>query len=90
MVLSASFDSEPFLQVPSHHGFSFVPNLTFLKQLSLSAREGKMDPRPILIMLTLAGVSAFLAYSLRALLAISQNREDRDDEALWHYLLSPR
>jgi hypothetical protein len=41
-------------------------------------------------MLTLAGVSAFLAYSLRALLAISQNREDRDDEALWYYLLSPR
>jgi hypothetical protein len=49
-----------------------------------------MDPRPILIMLTLAGVIAPLAHSVRALLAVSQNREDRDDEALWHYLLSFR
>jgi hypothetical protein len=47
-----------------------------------------MEPKQFLLFVAVASVVALLSYAFRSLLLVSQNREDADDEALWHYLLS--
>jgi hypothetical protein len=49
-----------------------------------------MDPKQFLILLAVLGVISLVAYAGRKLLVLSQNREDLQDEQLWHYLLNPR
>ncbi len=48
-----------------------------------------MDPKQFLILLAILGVVSLVAYGCRKLLALSQNKEDWEDEQLWHYLLNP-
>jgi hypothetical protein len=52
--------------------------------------KAKMDPKQFLILLAVLGVVSLVAYACRKLLVLSQNKEDLEDEELWHYLLSPQ
>jgi hypothetical protein len=48
-----------------------------------------MDQKQFLILFTVLSVVALLTYACRKLLVFSQDREDQEDEQLWHYLLGP-
>jgi hypothetical protein len=49
-----------------------------------------MDPKQLLILLAVLGVISLVAYACRKLLVLAQNREDFEDEQLWHCLLNPQ
>jgi len=47
-----------------------------------------MDPKQFLMLLAVLAVVSLVAYACRKLLVLSQNKEDLEDERLWHYLLT--
>jgi hypothetical protein len=92
LVLRTESHSRPLSRVPPRYGFYESPHLTFPQFIvnSNSPGKAKMDPKQFLILLAMLGVASLVAYAYRKLLALSQNKEDLEDEQLWHYLLNPR